>query len=111
RRNLRLQGSLRGIRKHPGRAGVGEAGFVLRTFAGDREQSSGRSAIPKCQIGSFIPDPRCEPGLLSLLWKSCRADRSLQPPEGRPCDSAEGKQARDAEERAGGEVPKRAAAD
>ena len=83
---------------------------VLIGAAGHREPSADRSLAQEPRTGCPRTHPRRERGLHSRGRKPRRPDGRVQPPQRRTHHSREGIEARDAEEHAGGEVPRRARA-
>ncbi len=88
-----------------------EAGPLRRRAAEHRGQPAHRPEVPQPEAGRDGAHSRGQQRVLVGRRQPRRADRGLQPAQRRARDCREGRQARDAEERAGGQVRARAAAD
>ncbi len=86
-------------------------GGVQLRAAGARGRVADRSEIPQPEAGRTCTHSGRQRGVQRRRRQSRRPDRRLQPAERRPRHQGEGLEARDAEERAGGEVRERADAD
>ena len=86
-------------------AEIEEAAALLRRAAGHREPSAHRRQAAQPQARRAGADSRGQRALLRRRRQPRRPDRRLQPAERRAHRQGEGHQARDAQERAGGEVP------
>ena len=110
-RVVQLQGGVRGVHHAARRRRDAEAGAVRRRAAGDREQPADRPEVPQPEARRAGAHPRGQHRVLVRRRQPRRADGGLQPAERRARDRREGRQARDAEEQPGGQVPHGAAAD
>ena len=85
--------------------------FFADALAGDREQPAHRAAITAIpKLGALAPIRVVNEIFAAGDGESRSADRGVQPAQRRARGAGKGQQARDAEKRAGGEIPKRAGA-
>ena len=110
-RDLRVQGGVRSLRHAARRRRNRQAQDVRRSSAGDREQSADGSEVPQSEDRRAGADSRGESGSGHRRWRARSSHRGVQSSQRRAHRAKDGIQARDAQERAGGEVFENSGAD